>query len=101
MNSEAEIIGERLAKGVVAHAAALDVINARVHIFSWWHVCVLLALVAGNTWLGTHAESTTMFVVGAVAQLGFLLAINAHVECIKLRKRLDAALVLLREYEQR
>ena len=101
MNPEAQIIGERLAKDVAARAAALDVINARVHIFSWWHVCVLVALVAGNTWLGAHAGSTTMFVVGAVAQLGFLLAVNAHVECIKLRKRLDAALVLLRENEQR
>ena len=101
MNPEAQIIGERLAKNVAAHVAALDVINARVQIFSWWHLCALTALVAGNIWLGAHAGSTTMFVVGAVAQLGFVLAVNAHVECIKLRKRLDAALVLLRENEQR
>lgn len=82
MNPEAQIVGERLAKGIAAHAAAFDVINARALIFSWWHVCVLVALVAGNTWLGAHAGSTTMFVVGVIAQLGFLLAVNAHVECV-------------------
>lgn len=101
MNPEAQIVGERIAKDVAARSAALDLLALRPHVFSWWHVSFLVLLVIGNTWLSTHAGSTTVFVIGGVAQLGFLLAINAHVECLKLRRRIDAALVLVRQGEPR
>jgi hypothetical protein len=101
VNTEAQITGRRIATDVACRAAALEVIAKRPHVFSWWHVCVLVLLIAGNAWLSTHAGSTTVFVVGGIAQLGFLLAINAHVECLKLRRRIDAALVLLRQSEPR
>ena len=100
MNPEAQITGERIAMDVAARAAAADVLTSKVHFFSWWHVCMIVLFAAGNAWLGSHV-STTMFVVGDVAQLGLLLAVNAHVECLKLRRRIDAALVLVRQSDPR
>lgn len=101
MNPEAQIAGERISKDVAARAAAVDVITSRVHFFSWWHICLFVLLGVGNTWFSAYAGSTTMFVVGGIAQLGFLLALNAHVECFRLRRRIDAALVLVQQDKSR
>ncbi len=101
VNSDSQVVGEQLAKRVATHAAAIDAINTSEHPFSLWHLCALAALVAGNLSLGGHAASTAMFAVGGVAQLGLVFALDAHVKCLKLRKRIDAALVLLQENESR
>ena len=95
MSVETQIIGEHLAKSVAARAAALDVINARTPALSWWHLVLLLIVGAAIGWLGAHAGSNSVFIIGVAAEVGFLIAVTAFAECIRLRRRLDAALLLL------
>jgi len=101
MNAEVHMTGERLAKLVAARAAALEVINSASSPPLWWHYCFLIILGIGQGWLVSHSGQNGNYVLGSVAGAGFFLAIAAFIECIRLRKRLDATISLLRISEQR
>lgn len=95
MDSETRILGQQLAREVAARAKAREILEARAHAFSWWQLlltCVaagICAVLAGRT----LSIATTAAV--AVALVAFLLAVAALLECVRLRRRFDAAMVLL------
>ena len=100
MNPEMQITGERLAKSVATRADVLDVLDAKQPRLSFLNACAAVLVGGGITWLGGQVGSSTAFIIGVPAGAGFLLAANSYFECIRLRKRLDAAVILLREHDR-
>ena len=100
MNFQTQIDGQRLAKSVASRAAALDVINEHSPILSWWQLALIVLMGISSGWLGTHGGTDGALVLAIAATLGVALALNACIQCIKLRKRVDAVLVLLSSAEQ-
>ena len=96
MNVATQITAERLAKGVVERANAIDALAKRTRPLSWWQYVVLVAF--GSAW-GWYVSSSTphaTLLIGIASGIGVALGAGAFRECINLRRRLDAALVLLR-----
>jgi uncharacterized membrane protein len=101
VNIQTQIDGQRLAKSVASRTAALEVINERYPVLSWWQLPLIVLMGIGSSWLGTHGGTDGALVLAIVATLGVALALNACIQCIKLRKRVDAVLVLLSSTELR
>lgn len=78
----------------------MKVLDARQPKLSFANACVEVLLCAGISWIDGLAGSNSAFVVGVAASAGFFLAINSYFECIRLRRRLDAAVVLLLEHDR-
>lgn len=97
MNPELEIDGKRLAKTVASRMKAYEILRAPSSKATWWHLGLAVVVGTGMSWFGAHAGSNSVFAIGIAAEIGFLLAANAYFECVRLRKRLDAAIVLLLE----
>jgi hypothetical protein len=97
MNIANQLEGNRIAREVATQQQALELISARPRPtnLSQWHYG--LAIVAGgclgavNVYAGEHAQ----LLVGILAGIGFFLGIAAFQECLSLRRRLNAAIVLL------
>jgi hypothetical protein len=100
VNPELQIAGERLAKSVVLRTEALEALRAPRPKLALWHMFLTAVIGAGIAWLGAHAGANSVFAIGIAAEVGFLLAVTAYVECIRLRRRLDAAVVLLLERDR-
>ncbi|MDP3539019.1 MAG: hypothetical protein Q8S26_10015 [Azonexus sp.] len=95
MNIANQLEGNRIAKEVTAQHQALELISARSPNFSQWHygltIVVGCCLGVLNTYAGEHAQ----LLAGILAGTGFSLGVVAFQQCIILRRRLDAAIVLL------
>ncbi len=100
MNPDLRIAGDQLAKSVARRSEALETLNTESRKWNVWHLCLTIAVGVGISWFGGHAGANGVFVVYAATGAGFLLAANAYFECIRLRKRLDAAIVLLLESDR-
>lgn len=99
MEPRLQISAERLAKSVASRADALEIMDARQPKLSFLNACAAVLFGAGISWLAAHTGPGTPFIVGVPAGAGFLLAANSYFECIRLRKRLDAAVVLIRGHD--
>ncbi|MBS1144951.1 MAG: hypothetical protein H6R14_2357 [Proteobacteria bacterium] len=95
MNIVNQLEGNRIAKEVTAQAEALALIRARPTNFSQWHY--VLAIVAGGCIgaLNAYAGEYAQLFMGMSAGIGFFVGVVAFQECLKLRRRFDAAIVLL------
>ena len=90
---------DRKMKNLVAHSDAMDTLTSRREAPTasrWWYL-FLVAIGSALGWLLHFATPNQSLVLCLFAGIGFVVAINAYIECIKLRKRLDATIVLLRE----
>ncbi|MCT7328728.1 hypothetical protein [Ralstonia mojiangensis] len=89
---EGEIIAKQVAQRVEAEATLAEY---RAPIARWQY---FFWLVVGFVWGGSTGAWAThgALFIGAVAGAAFFLAAAAFRECIDLRRRLDATLVLLR-----
>lgn len=90
-----EATGQRIAKEVARRAWAAEVLSERIHVFSWTDGLGLIAAVGIGGSFGAFFDSSR-WLVDAAAGIGFFIGVTAHVECLRLRRRLEAALVLLR-----
>jgi|GEM_PF-2264662 len=95
MNASTQIDGEKIAKAVVARSQALHtLLNEKRTVFSWQYLGLILL---GGFWgwlvLKTGAYSSVF--VAVAAGVGFVLACAAFIECVKLRRRLEALIVLV------
>jgi hypothetical protein len=88
--------GQRIAKEVARRAWATEVLSERIHVFSWIDGLGLIAAVGIGGSFGAFFDSSR-WLVDAAAGIGFFIGATAYVECLRLRRRLEAALVLLRE----
>lgn len=90
-----QLEGERIAKEVTAKHEALELICAHSKKFSLWHYGAAIVtgggIGAANAFAGEHAQ----LLVGILAGIGFCVGGAAFQECLCLRRRLDAAIVLL------
>jgi hypothetical protein len=96
MSPATQVEGEIIAKQVAQRAEAEAILaKYRAPIAKWQY---LFWLVVGFVWGGSTAAWTThgALFIGAVAGAAFFLAAVAFRECLDLRRRLDATLVLLR-----
>ena len=100
MNVSLELDGERLAKEVANRANALEVLRQRQNPFAAWQYVVLL--VVGGLWgyFTSQARSVGAELVGAAAGAGIFLAAAGFRECLSLRRRLNAVLVLVLAHEK-
>lgn len=90
-----QLEGNRIAKEVTAQQEVFELISARPKKFSQWDY-VLATGVGGcigaiNSYAGDYAQ----LFAGILAGIGFSLGVVAFQECLSLRRRLDAAIVLL------
>ena len=97
MNVATQIVGERLAKEVEAKARAVEVVSQREHSFTSWQSVGWLVL--GGAWgfLISKSGYVGTELIGATTGAAFFLAAGAFKECIALRRRLEAVIVLLRQ----
>jgi len=96
MNASTQIDGEKIAKAVVARSQALDtLLNVKSAAF-FWHYLGLALMGGASGWLISKAGAEGNFAIAVAAGMGSFLASAAFIECIKLRRRLDAILVILK-----
>lgn len=96
MNTSTQLDGEKIAKAVAARSQALDtLLNEKRATFSWQYLgLALLGAVWG--WAVSKAGADGNVLIAGAAGAGFCIAAGAFRECIKLRRRLDAVLVILK-----
>lgn len=96
MNASTQMDGETIAKAVVARSKALDTLfNEKQGVFSWQYVG-LTVLGGAWGWVVFLAGQKATLLVSIAAGSGFFLAAAAFLECVRLKRRLDAVLVLVR-----
>jgi hypothetical protein len=94
MNAASELDGARIAKAVSATAEATDVLRRTQRpSVVWFFVMVGSGFVLSASLASVFASTQWLVATGAGA--GFTLAMLAHLECLRLHRRLNAALVLL------
>ena len=96
-----QLDGERIAKDLAARSQAFEVLNRRPGLFNQWHYWLLLVLgsVVGGA-LTYSGGSRAQLVLAPVAAIALFLGGATFQECLRLRRRLDAAIVLLRINER-
>jgi hypothetical protein len=95
-----QLDGERIAQDVARQRLALELLDRHPGKFTQRHY--FLAIVLGAAFGGLNAfylSQYALLAVGVIAGTGFLLGVVAFQETLSLRRRLDAALVLLRKKE--
>ena len=99
-NAATQIDGERIARAVTVRSQALDELSsAKGTAFSWKYVGLL---VVGGVWGWFVSTQTTHgpVLVGIAAGIAAFLAPVAFVECIKLRRRLEAVIALMKSQNE-
>ena len=95
-NAAAQIDGERIAKAVAVRSQALDeFLNEKRTVFSWKYIG-LIGLGGVWGWFVTTQTTSGPVLVGIAAGIAFFIAPAAFVECIKLRRRLEAVIALMK-----
>ena len=97
MNVATQIVGERLAKEVEAQAIAVETLSQPQRSFTSWQYVGWLVL--GGAWGFFISKSVHVGteLIGATAGAAFFLAAAAFKECITLRRKLEAVIVLWRQ----
>ncbi|MGB7192498.1 MAG: hypothetical protein WBD81_03500 [Collimonas pratensis] len=108
---ETQIIGERVAREVSEHAAAETILNQkdRSRSTSWWMIAVIVCttglsvqgILYGTVLNAFKQGQYALPLFGFCALFATLLAISCFTECRRLRRRLDAAIVLLQAEQRR
>ena len=91
-----QLDGERIAKDVAARSQALEVLSRRPKFaaqWSYWLNTVFGSSLGG--YLASYGGSHGQLLLGAVSGAAFFLSLTVFQDCIRLRRRLDAAIVLL------
>jgi 4-amino-4-deoxy-L-arabinose transferase-like glycosyltransferase len=97
MNAATKLDGERIAKDVLAQAATLAVLAKRRRLLSNWNCWIPVTIgIAWGDFIATYSGPYTQWILGAASGIAVSLAVTAFDECISLRRRLDAVIVLLR-----
>ena len=100
MNIGTQIDGERIAKDVIAQTLALEAISKRPRNFSPWNYG--LSLLFGSAWgvfIASYTGPHAQLILGSASGIAVILSITTFWECLRLRRRLDAAIVLLLKRE--
>ncbi|MFZ2268872.1 MAG: hypothetical protein WAV95_14955 [Azonexus sp.] len=95
-----QLDGERIAQDVARQQLALDLLDRHPGKFTQWDY--LLSIVFGAAMGGFNAISQGQYalvVVGVMAGTGFFLSGVVFQQTLRLHRRLEAALVLLRKKE--
>ena len=92
-----QLDGERIAKDVAIRSQALEVLNRQPKHASQWSYGfnIVFGSILGG-YLAFYERSHGQLLLGAVSGAAFFLSITVFQECLRLRRRLDAAIVLLR-----
>lgn len=88
-------IGRQVARAAEARLDAIEALAKRNPPFRFWHYW--LTLLFGVGWGLVVAQIEVPWLVSSVAGAGLFLAAAAFVQCVRLRRRLDAVVVLLRQ----
>ena len=100
MNVATQIDGERIAKDVIAEAEAQEVLGKRPRLFTQWNYW--FAIIFSSAWgsfIATYTGHNAQLFLGVIAGIALLVGLAALQECLSLRRRLDAVLVLVRTRE--
>ena len=98
MNIAKQIEGERLSRDVAEYVRALEEVKVRRRPFSVWTTVILVALGSLCGVSMTLADDASIRILLNVSTgVALLLGAAATGECIRLRRQLDAVLVLLRK----
>ena len=102
MNAVTEISGKLLAKKVVAKAKAVEALSQREHSLTTWQL-VSWCVVGGvqGFFVAKNVNVVGTEVIGATAGAALFLAAAAFKECINLRRKLAAVIVLLQQDQAR
>jgi len=94
MSIESQMLGKRLAKSVNTRAEAEALLSQRSHIFGFWQFVLILAGSLSLGWVASQRVSGILMLVSGVADLAIILSAAAIFECIKLRRRVQALIIL-------
>ena len=93
-----QLEGEKIARDVKELVRVRALLAERPRRFGPMAALAALALGLGWAWMATQTSATGLLAI--VAGVGFFSAIAAFRECMSLRRRLDAALVLLNAHDE-
>lgn len=85
----------RIARDVERRAEARRVLDERMPIFSWNDGLAIAVAVGVGGYCGPTLGDAYPWLPDAVAGIGFYLGLSAYGECLRLRRRLNAAIALL------
>lgn len=97
MNIATRVGGERIAKDVMDEAMAFEALDERGsrHVI-WAEFCMTAGMGALFGWGMTQFWPAVPQYVGVTASAGYFLSLLCFQHIVRLRRRLDAAVVLLR-----
>lgn len=95
-----QLDGERIAQDVARKQLALELLERHPGKFTQWHYWVSIAFGAAmGGFYAIYQGQYAQVVVGVMAGTGFFLGVGAFQQTLRLHRRLEAALVLLRDKE--
>ncbi len=95
MNIERQIEGQRIASNVAAQGEATRILSERPIALSWWAISPLRIVGLGAGCIGLVSDPRSTSLLSVAGLMGILLGSMACVECLRLNKRLNAAVALL------
>lgn len=98
LNIATRIDGERIARETAEYARAVEEIGKRRSPFTFWLTMILMAMgSAWGSWV-TRLDDPRMHMILAIATgIAVFVSVSTAAECIRLRRQLDAVLVLVRK----
>ncbi|NOS97402.1 MAG: hypothetical protein HOP25_02895 [Methylotenera sp.] len=98
MNVTSPIDSERIFNDVIAQTSALKVIKNCPKRFSNWDYGLWTLIGFAWGWFVSSSEEAPL-ILSVASGIAFFLSVAVFRECLRLRRRLDAAIVLLLKYE--
>lgn len=95
MNIAKELAGQRIAKQVIAEAEAKEILGKPAQLTKLSYLLYPIAGAGLGVSLGSYQGPYAQILLGVVAGVALILGAFAYSECRVLRRRLNAALILL------
>lgn len=94
----AEVDGKRIAQDTADHIRAVEEIRKRRSPFNLLRITGLVAAGSAWGWFMARGDDPRLATIAAIATgVAFFVSVSAAAECFRLRRQLDAVLVLMRE----
>lgn len=98
MNIATQIDGERIARETADYVWAVEEIRKRRSPVTFWLTLILMAMgSAWGSWVNRSDDPRMHMILAIATGIAVFVSVSTAAECIRLRRQLDAVLVLVRK----